>query len=370
MSADHKQDLEFSNALHGKAEQKNFISITGSKNQELHKEAVSSYADFWDGKDPTKETEEERAGRLSQYKKLTNTYYNIATDFYEYGWGHSFHFCRYHVGEGFQQALARHEHWLALQLELKPGMKVLDVGCGVGGPAREIGHFTGAYIVGLNNNDYQIERCRMYAKKEGLENNSEFVKGDFMNMPFEDNTFDAVYAIEATVHAPSLAGVYSEIKRVLKPGGKFACYEWVMTDKYDPNNEEHQRIKRGIELGDGIAQMCTTKDAVDALKESGYEVVKCEDLADPNDPIPWYYPMAGEWRKIQKLPDIINVLPSTALGRLFTQNILRVLEAVRLAAPGSVKIGSMLETAADTLAAGGKLGIFTPMFFFLAKKPE
>ena len=44
-------------------------------------------------------------------------------------------------------------------------------------------------------------------------------------MPFPDNTFDAVYAIEATVHAPSLAGVYSEIFRVLKPGGTFGVYE-------------------------------------------------------------------------------------------------------------------------------------------------
>ena len=38
-----------------------------------------------------------------------------------------------------------------------------------------------------------------------------------------DNSFDAVYAIEATVHAPELEGVYREIFRVLKPGGTFAC---------------------------------------------------------------------------------------------------------------------------------------------------
>lgn len=44
-------------------------------------------------------------------------------------------------------------------------------------------------------------------------------------MPFPDNSFDAVYAIEATVHAPSLAGVYTEIFRVLKPGGTFGVYE-------------------------------------------------------------------------------------------------------------------------------------------------
>ena len=57
---------------------------------------------------------------------------------------------------------------------------MLDVGCGVGGPAREIAKFTGAHVTGLNNNDYQIERATHYAAKEGLSNQTKFVKGDFM----------------------------------------------------------------------------------------------------------------------------------------------------------------------------------------------
>ena len=59
-------------------------------------------------------------------------------------------------------------------------MKVLDVGCGVGGPAREIAKFSGVNIVGLNNNDYQIERATKYARKEGLSDQLSFTKGDFM----------------------------------------------------------------------------------------------------------------------------------------------------------------------------------------------
>jgi len=63
---------------------------------------------------------------------------------------------------------------------IKDGDKVLDVGCGVGGPAREIAKFTGAHITGLNNNDYQIDRATRYALKEGLKDQLDFVKGDFM----------------------------------------------------------------------------------------------------------------------------------------------------------------------------------------------
>jgi len=128
-------------------------------------------------------------------------------------------------------------------MSLRPGMRVLDVGCGVGGPAREIARFTDARIVGLNNNDFQIGRARRYTKAAGLEDQVQFVKGDFMKLSeqFGENAFDAggfllcfssrsgclevecalraVYAIEATVHAPAWEGVYGDILKVLKPGG-------------------------------------------------------------------------------------------------------------------------------------------------------
>lgn len=115
--------------------------------------------------------------RLTQFPF---SYYNLATDLYEYGWGASFHFCRFAYGETFAKAIARHEHYLAHMMGLKEGMRTLDVGCGVGGPAREMVKFTGANVVGLNNNDYQIERATRYAAKEGLSDKLSFTKGDFM----------------------------------------------------------------------------------------------------------------------------------------------------------------------------------------------
>jgi len=129
--------------------------------------------------------------------------------------------CRYYKGEAFYQALARHEHYLSAQMGLKPGMKVLDIGCGVGGPAREIARFSGAHITGVNNNQFQVERATRYTAKAGLSNQLDFVKGDFMKLSemFGPNSVDAVYAIEATVHAPNFEGIYGEILKVLKPGG-------------------------------------------------------------------------------------------------------------------------------------------------------
>ncbi|GAB2252717.1 hypothetical protein Droror1_Dr00005564 [Drosera rotundifolia] len=92
-------------------------------------------------------------------------------------------------------------------------------------------------------------------------------KADFMKMPFPDNTFDAVYAIEATCHAPDAVGCYSEVYRVLKPGQYFDAYEWCMTDAYDPNNQEQQQIKAEIELGNGLPDVRSTGECMDAIED-------------------------------------------------------------------------------------------------------
>ncbi|OHE90645.1 hypothetical protein CORC01_14064 [Colletotrichum orchidophilum] len=367
---DHARDAHFNKALHGtSAQATGGLAAMFSKGRDAKQAAVDEYFKHWDHKAAKDETPEERAARTAEYATLTRHYYNLATDLYEYGWGQSFHFCRFSHGEPFYQAIARHEHYLAHQIGIKEGMKVLDVGCGVGGPAREIAKFTGCHITGLNNNDYQIDRATHYAAKEGLSKQLEFVKGDFMQMSFPDNSFDAVYAIEATVHAPSLEGIYSEIFRVLKPGGVFGVYEWLMTDDYDNDNIAHREIRLGIEQGDGISNMCKVSEGLAAMKAAGFEMLHHEDLADRPDPMPWYWPLSGELKYIQSVFDIFTIVRMTKLGRFLMHNIVGGLEAVKIAPAGTKKTADSLAWAADCLVAGGKEHLFTPMYLMVGKKP-
>src|SRR5437016_14109685 len=136
-----------------------------------------------------------------------------------------------------------------------------------------------------------------------------------MQMSFEPETFDAVYAIEATVHAPSLEGVYSQIFRVLKPGGVFGVYEWLMTDAYDNSNQHHREIRLGIEQGDGIANMVKVSEGIAAIKAAGFELEVHEDLAERPDPSPWYYPLAGDFSYMGSFLDFFRIVRMTQLGR-------------------------------------------------------
>ncbi|SPC64361.1 probable delta(24)-sterol c-methyltransferase (erg6) [Ustilago sp. UG-2017b] len=334
-------------------------------------DGIANYTKFWQ-KDSKDDSATDMANRLSEYTSVVNGYYDGATDLYEYGWGQNFHFARYYPGEAFMQAIARHEHYLAHQMGLKPKMRVLDVGCGVGGPAREIARFADVNVVGLNNNEYQVQRARKYTDKAGLSAQVEFVKADFMKLDeqFGDNSFDAVYAIEATCHAPNFEGIYGQIHKVLKPGGIFGVYEWCMTDAWDGSNPEHKRIAHGIEVGDGIPEMRSIKNARNALTTVGFEILHEEDLADRGDPIPWYYPIAGSLRHCQTVWDYFTVARMTKIGRVATQGAVKVLETLRLVPQGTHSVGASLVTAADALVDGGRTKLFTPMMLFVCRKPE
>lgn len=188
-------------------------------------------------------------------------------------------------------------------------------------------------------------------------------------MSFPAESFDAVYAIEATVHAPSLEGVYSQIYKVLKPGGVFGVYEWLMTDKYDNDNIHHREIRLGIEQGDGISNMVRISEGIAAIKAAGFELEKHEDLSHRPDATPWYYPLAGDFKYMGSFMDFFRIVRMTRLGRSLVHRFVGLLELAYVAPPGTQKTADSLAVAADCLVAGAKEDLFTPMYLMVARKP-
>eukprot|EP00697_Spironema_sp_BW2_P002003 gnl/Spiro4/12683_TR6719_c0_g1_i1.p1 gnl/Spiro4/12683_TR6719_c0_g1~~gnl/Spiro4/12683_TR6719_c0_g1_i1.p1 ORF type:complete len:425 (-),score=139.66 gnl/Spiro4/12683_TR6719_c0_g1_i1:10-1227(-) len=229
---------------------------------------------------------------------MVNDYYNMATDFYEYGWGQSFHFYTQRKGESHEEAIVRHEKNMVDTLGITAGMNVLDAGCGVGGPARTVARLSGAKVLGVTINDYQVMRARNHTERAGLSHLVEFKQGDYNKLDFiADASFDRAYASESTCHAVNLEGPYGQIFRVLKPGGLFFSYEWLATKHADRKNPEHARILRDIEYGDGLPPLRTLEEALAAAKNVGFELVKEEDLAEvvPKGGKPWYDRLDMGW---------------------------------------------------------------------------
>lgn len=284
---------------------------------------------------------------------LVDVFYSLVTDIYEWGWGQSFHFSPKLPGKDWKASEAAHEARVGAVLGLKAGGKCIDCGCGVGGPMRTVSASSGAKVVGVTINEYQVKRATYHNEQQGLAPLTEVVQGDFLNLPFEPNSFDGAYAIEATCHAPKLEDVYGQIYKVLKPGCMFLSYEWVTTKEYDPNNPEHVRIIDEINFGNGLPEMRSYKEAEQAGLSVGFELVESRDLAVASV-------VAGPW---------YDRLKSLLWKNALSQGIISAMDFIGIAPRGLKDVHHMLACVAHSLVAGGETGVFSPMHMLVFRKP-
>ena len=313
---------------------------------------------------PVVKKTEDSSKRVKEYKDLVSNFYDLVTDFYTYGWGHSFHFAPRWKNESLMDSIKRYEYSLANKIKLKPGMLCLDVGCGVGGPMRNMAKFSGAKIEGITINQYQTNIGNRFSKEMQIDHLCHSNCCDFQNIIFSDEHFDAAFSIEATCHSPDRTKTFEEIYRVLKPGSYYGCFDWILTDKYDKENEEHVALKKAIEEGNGLPCLTGKEPILDAINKAGFEVVEENDLNQnlhASNQTPWYDPLNGELT--------IEKFYTSYWGRKITTLCLFILERFSMISPGTTKISNFLNQAADDLVKAGKKEIFTPSYFVLVRKP-
>ena len=112
---------------------------------------------------------------------------------------------------------------------------VLDVGCGLGGAARHLALQHGCRVTGVDLTPAYVEVARMLTGRLGLQSQVDFQVGNALALPFDDAAFDRVWSEHAQMNIADKAGLYGEIRRVLKPGGRLAFHDILQ----GPGGEPH-----------------------------------------------------------------------------------------------------------------------------------
>lgn len=114
---------------------------------------------------------------------------------------------------------------LARAAGLRSTDRVLDIGSGIGGTSRCLVKEFGCRVTGIDLTDEYCQVASMLTAKVGLDGLIDYHQGDATNLPFEDNQFDVVWTEHVAMNIPDKRRFYSEMYRVLKPGGTLAIYD-------------------------------------------------------------------------------------------------------------------------------------------------
>ena len=111
------------------------------------------------------------------------------------------------------------------------GVKVLDVGCGIGGPARFIARHMSCSVTGIDLTPSFIKTGNALTELVGLDNSVELVEGDASGLPFQEQSFDAAYMIHVGMNISDKNSTFKSVNKVLKSGALFVIYDVMKTQE-------------------------------------------------------------------------------------------------------------------------------------------
>eukprot|EP00697_Spironema_sp_BW2_P014350 gnl/Spiro4/4778_TR2397_c0_g1_i1.p1 gnl/Spiro4/4778_TR2397_c0_g1~~gnl/Spiro4/4778_TR2397_c0_g1_i1.p1 ORF type:complete len:381 (-),score=86.53 gnl/Spiro4/4778_TR2397_c0_g1_i1:195-1271(-) len=242
------------------------------------------------------------------------------------------------------------ERRMAKDLGLDASKNVLDIGCGRGRVAAHMAKLSGATVTGFNIDETQLDSGRKNAARNGLKNLT-FQFGDVNAIPFAfpDAHFDNIYHVQVFSLAKDLPLLFNELYRLLKPGGKFACLDYVLKDAYNPSNPHHGDLLKRTKPLLGAIGSPTVEEYAGGLARAGFNILVSEDASAGGHQAPlidkahvWYTSL-GLW--VQRLVRW-GVLPRH-FQTLFER----------------------LSDGGDAFCEADKLGLLTTSWYIVAQKP-
>lgn len=177
-------------------------------------------------------------------------------------------------------------------LELADGMqltntsRVLDIGSGLGGPARTVAETYGCHVTGIDLTTAFCEAAETMSDWVGLKDRVRFMQGDATDLPFEDNEFDAAMSIHVAMNIPAKDNVYAHAHRVLKPGAVFAVYDVLQGE----GGEVLFPVPWAREPS--ISHLATPNEMRSLLADAGFEILSEHDSTEESQS--WFEQRAAQ----------------------------------------------------------------------------
>ena len=163
---------------------------------------------------------------------------------------------------------------LAEKLTMNASSSVLDIGCGIGGPARFLSSELGCKVSGIDLTADFVNTGNSLTEQVGLSDKVKLIEASALNIPFADNSFDVSYMIHVGMNIADKDVLFSEAFRVTKPGGVFGIYDVMLLG----NCELQYPLPWAVEE-DGNA-IASATDYISALIKAGFSLKNEDDKTD------------------------------------------------------------------------------------------
>jgi tocopherol O-methyltransferase len=211
-------------------------------------------------------------------KDAIRSHYDWATPFYRLLWGAHIHHGVWEGNESPSQAQVQLIERLAAAADLRDGLDVLDVGCGMGGSALHLASAYGCRVMGITLSRVQRQWARLTAWRRGVGRRTKFLCRDAETVEFPPGSFDVVWSIECTEHLYDKARFFRRAADWLRRGGRVAICAWLAAE--EPREAAADGLLQQVCEGFLCPSLGTAGDYLSWMEDAGLKPRVVSDLTD------------------------------------------------------------------------------------------